>query len=71
MILVSEYNLDDMQRRIKRARAIAVCAINAAQDPICDNSDDIALALDVVDDMLQSVIDELECVIEVGEDKNV
>jgi hypothetical protein len=64
MISVNEYELDDMQRRVKRARAIAVCAVHAANDPICDNSDDVALALDVVDSMLQSVITELEYLIE-------
>lgn len=68
MKLPSEYELDDIQRRVRRARAIAVCAIHAAQDPICDNSDDVALSLDVVNDLLQSVISELEYMIEYEED---
>lgn len=69
MKLVSEYELDDVQRRIKRARAIAICAVQAANDPVCDNSDHIALALDVVDELLNSVIIELEYLIE--EEDNV
>lgn len=64
---VNEYILDDMQRKINRARAIAVCAMYAAHDPICDNSDDVALALDVVNDILTSVVSELEYTIE-GQD---
>ncbi len=64
MKLLNEYEIDDIQRRVVRARAIAVCAIHAAQDPICDNSDDVALSLDVVNDLLQSVISELEYIIE-------
>lgn len=64
---VEEYELDDIQRRVARARAIAVCAMYAARDPICDNSDDVALALDVVDDILESVAVELNYIIEYEE----
>ena len=61
---VEEYELDDIQRRVTRARAIAVCAMHAARDPICDNSDDVAFALDVVEDILDSVVAELNYMIE-------
>lgn len=64
---VEEYELDDIQRRVTRARAIAVCALYAARDPVCDNSDDVGYALDVVDDILQSVISELNYMIEYEE----
>lgn len=61
---INEYELDDIQRRVTRARAIAVCAMYTARDPICDNSDDVAFALDVVEDILDSVISELNYMIE-------
>lgn len=66
---VDEYELDDIQRRVTRARAIAVCAMHAAHDPICDNSDDVAFALDVVNDILETVIVELNYIIEYEEDR--
>lgn len=64
---VEEYELDDIQRRVTRARAIAVCAMHAAHDPICNNGDDVAYALDVVNDILETVISELNYMIEYEE----
>jgi hypothetical protein len=64
---INEYELDDIQRRVTRARAIAVCAMHAARDPICDNSDDVAFALDVANDILETVISELNYMIEYEE----
>lgn len=63
-VSISEYELDDMQRRVRRARAITICAVQAANDPICDNSEQVALALDIVDEILNSVIVEMEYKIE-------
>lgn len=65
---IDEYEIDDIQRRVTRARAVAVCAMYAAHDPVCDNSSEVAFALDVVDDILESVISELNYMIEYEED---